>query len=255
MTTGIRRAGDFCWINMITPDPAAAQAFFASLLDWTYAEMPGMGHVVRLDGQDVGGMFDQQHPRTPPGTRAHIGVMVKVADVDVTCDRVKALGGTAKPAFDIGDRGRMAVCFDPTGGAFDLWQPGVGKGFTVDSSLHGAPCWFETLTTDASRARPFYEALFGWTSETLRMPGVEYTSFLLGADPVAGMMTITPEMGAMRSHWGVYFKSRDVDASAREAERLGATLCVPPRDIPGVGRLCGVISPQGVTFYLITYDA
>jgi hypothetical protein len=28
---------------------------------------------------------------------------------------------------------------------------------------------------------------------------------------------------------------------------------VPPRDIPDVGRFCGLASPQGVTFYAITY--
>ena len=36
MATGIRRTGDFCWINMLTPNPAKAREFFAKLLDWTY---------------------------------------------------------------------------------------------------------------------------------------------------------------------------------------------------------------------------
>jgi hypothetical protein len=30
---------------------------------------------------------------------------------------------------------------------------------------------------------------------------------------------------------------------------------VPPRDIPGVGRFCGIVSPQGVVFYAIKYQA
>jgi len=46
---------------------------------------------------------------------------------------------------------------------------------------------------------------------------------------------------------------KDVGASAREAVELGANLCVPVRDIQGVGRFCGVTSPQGVTFYLVQY--
>ena len=32
MTTGVRRTGDFCWINMLTPNPAKAREFFAKLL-------------------------------------------------------------------------------------------------------------------------------------------------------------------------------------------------------------------------------
>jgi hypothetical protein len=77
----------------------------------------------------------------------------------------------------------------------------------------------------------------------------------LGADPVAGMMQITPEMAAarMRPHWGVYFTVTDADTAAREAGKLGATICVPPRDIPGTGRFAGIISPQGVMFYVIKH--
>jgi len=48
MTTGMRNVGDFCWINMLTPRPAEARAFFGTLLGWSYGEMPGMGHVVRV---------------------------------------------------------------------------------------------------------------------------------------------------------------------------------------------------------------
>ena len=44
MATGIRRTGEFCWINMLTPRPAQAMEFFARVLGWTYFEMPGIGH-------------------------------------------------------------------------------------------------------------------------------------------------------------------------------------------------------------------
>ena len=43
------------------------------------------------------------------------------------------------------------------------------------------------------------------------------------------------------------------EQTAREAVKLGAKLCVPVRDMPGVGRFCGITSPQGVTFYTIKY--
>ena len=62
-----------------------------------------------------------------------------------------------------------------------------------------------------------------------------------------------PQMGEMRPHWGTYFTVTDVDETAREAGRLGAAICVPPHDIPGVGRIGGITSPQGVTFYVIKY--
>lgn len=55
----------------------------------------------------------------------------------------------------------MAVCFDPNGAEFDVWQP--GRSTDADTSHHGVPNWFETITTDVDRAATFYAELFGWT--------------------------------------------------------------------------------------------
>ncbi len=253
MTTGTRSAGDFCWINMLTPRPAEAREFFGALLGWTYGEIPGMGHAVQVGGRRVGGLFDLEGPNTPPGTPPLIGVMVMVESADATVARVTSLGGRAKPAFDIMEQGRMAVCFDPNGAEFDVWESKRSRGTDADTSHHGAPSWFETITTDVDRAATFYAKLFDWRPEVRPIPGMTYTSFKLGEAFVAGMMPITPAMGAMRPHWGTYFTVTNVDESARQAEALGAKICVPLQDVRGVGRFCGIASPQGVPFYIITY--
>ena len=85
-----------------------------------------------------------------------------------------------------------------------------------------------------------------------RNSGFEYTTFKLGTPPVAGVMQITPAMDALRPHWGTYYTVNDAEA-AQQAVSRGASLCVPVRDIPGVGRFCGIASPQGVMFYVISY--
>lgn len=256
MTAGTRQAGEFCWINMLSPQPALACEFFGKLLGWTFFEMPGMGFGVKVGGRDIGGLFDTVSPRTPNGTRPYIGVMVKVASADAAAAKVRSLGGRAEEPFDIGPVGRMAVCHDPNGAEFDLWQPGTMHGTDVDSTLPGAPTWFETLTTDVGLAKKFYEALFGWSGETMSVPAYQYTTFKRGTDFIAGMMPLSPEMidAKMTPHWATYFTVSDPDATVREAEKLGAVICVPPRDIPGVGRFAGIISPQGVTFYVIKYN-
>src|SRR5258708_26859303 len=123
MTTRTRKPGEFCWINMLAPRPAEARDFFGKLLGWPYGEIPGMGHVIKVSGHDIGGLFDIESPQTPPGTPPFIGVMVKVESADATAAKVIALGGTAMSAFDIMDAGRMAVCHDPNGAQFDLWEP------------------------------------------------------------------------------------------------------------------------------------
>ena len=253
MPTGERRAGEFCWINVLTPDPAAAQEFFRAVLGWEYVAIPGMGHRVQVDGHDVGGMWDLASPNTPPGTPPGIGVMVRVDDADAMSARATELGGKGKPGFDIPPQGRMAEIVDPNGAMIDIWQGHASPGMTADPMRHGVPSWFETLTTDTGRAREFYESLFGWTAAADSVPGFNYTTFHLGDTPVGGMMQITPEMGSFPPHWGVYCTVEDVDASAAKITELGGTITLPLMDVPGVGRMVGFSSPQGVMLYAITY--
>ncbi len=251
MATGIREAGDFCWINIVTPEPAGAMDFFARVLGWTFCEMPPYGHGIQVDGKDIGGLFDIQGPNCPPDMSPVMGVMVKVEDADATVGKIASLGGEARPAFDVADHGRMAVCRDPNGGEFDIWQPKKMQGTDADSSHLGAPSWSETLTTDVARATDFYCGLFGWSADVRRMPGMDYTVFRNGGTDIAGLMAIPhPDVPP---HWGTYFTVNDADEAARVAQENGATIFIPPMDIPEIGRFCGLISPQGVRFYAIKY--
>lgn len=249
----LRKPGEFCWINILTPQPDAAREFFGKLLGWNFFEMPGVGHGVNVGSSNIGGLFDNNGPNMPPGLPPCIGVMVKVESVEATAKKVESLGGKAKPPMDIFDQGRMVECYDPNGANIDMWEPKKGPGTDVDATLHGAPSWFETITSDVERAKKFYTSLFGWTAESMPMPDFEYTSFKLDGAPVAGMMPIMPHMGNIPSHWGVYFTVKNADETAKLAAELGGSLCIPPMDIPNIGRFCGLTSPQGVMFYAITY--
>lgn len=253
MTLRPRDPGEFCWINIITSDPADARTFFSSLLGWTYKPIPGMGHLIQVGGRDVGGIFDLAGPQTPPGTMPGIGVMVRVLGADATAARATSLGGRAGAAFDIGPNGRMAECYDTAGANFDLWQPRQGGGTDVDASLVGAPSWFELLTPEMATARPFYESLFGWTAESMPGQSMPYTRFKLGDRSVAGMMELTDEMQGVPPCWVTYFTVSDAEATAREAVRLGGTVYLAAQDAPGVGRFCGIRSPQGVHFLVMQY--
>lgn len=254
MAPGTRQVHDFCWINILSPEPAAAKNFFAKVLGWTFGEIPGMGYAIKLDGRDVGGLFDAKNPDGSPHPPV-IGVMVKVTSADATSARATQLGGKGQPAFDVGPQGRMAVLHDPTGANIDVWEGKASQGADADIMLPGAPSWFELLTDAPDKAFPFYEKLFGWKCEKMPMTDIEYSTFSLGGpQPIAGMMTMTPEMKAMmKPEWGVYFTVTDPDATVKVVESLGGSAFLPPNDIEGVGRFAGVVSPHGVRFYVIRY--
>lgn len=241
---------------MLTPQPDAAVEFFGKLLGWTFADMNGMGYVVMVDGHNIGGLFDLKGPNTPPSARAHIGVMLKVDNADNCTARVVSLGGSSKPPFDVMEQGRMAVCHDPSGAEFDIWQPMKMAGTDVDGMIHGAAGWFECVTTNVESSTKFYCALFGWTSETQMMGPMEYTTFSLAGTPVAGMVSasdFSPDEGEVRSHWGTYFTVDDADVAAATALSLGGTVNIPVTEVPGMGKFCGINSPQGVPFYVMQY--
>ncbi len=241
MGSGTRRAGDFCWVNILTPRPREARDFFGRVLGWTDFEMPGIGHGIRAGGRDVGGLFDLEGPGTPPGLSPTLGVMVKVEGVDALGRRVEALGGRAKAPFDVGGQGRMAVCFDPDGAEFDLWEPGKMAGTEVDPAEPGAPAWFEVGTTDPARSSAFYTSLFGWTIEG-------GTTFLHAGVPVAGL---APVAAGTSPRWATHFTVRSVDEAASLAIGLGGEALGTPREIPGIGRCQGLRSPQGVEFHVL----
>ena len=89
----------------MTPRPAEAMEFFAQVLGWTFYEMPPYGHGIQVGGRDIGGLFDIKGPSCPPDMSPVIGVMVKVENSDETVEKIRSLGGKAKPAFDVADQG------------------------------------------------------------------------------------------------------------------------------------------------------
>jgi len=123
-----------------------------------------------------------------------------------------------------------------------------------NNKLHGAFSWCELLTTDVAQAKNFYSKLFGWTLEPASIPGTDYTLVKYGGEQMGGMMNIPPAAKGMPPCWGVYVTVDDVDATAKLAVEMGGKVCMPPQDIPQVGRFCVLQDPQGAMINVITYN-
>lgn len=117
----------------------------------------------------------------------------------------------------------------------------------------GMISWSELMTSDLEGAKRFYAQLFGWELERAPMEEMEYALIKSNGRQIGGMMALTPETQGTPPNWGIYVTVDDVDATARKAEELGAKICVPPRDIPQVGRFCVLQDPQGAFISAITY--
>lgn len=126
---------------------------------------------------------------------------------------------------------------------------------------NGAFCWNELSTTDSDAAVKFYTELLGWevkksdaseACEGSGAPPAAYHEIVVGGEHVGGIYKAGPESGGAPSRWMSYVAVEDVDDRARKAAELGGTVCVPPTDIPHVGRFCVINDPTGATLSLIT---
>lgn len=122
-------------------------------------------------------------------------------------------------------------------------------------STPGAFSWSELLTTDPAAAKAFYSKLFGWGTKDMQMSSGAYTTCQVGEESVGGIMQIPAEAAGMPPMWGVYVTVADVDATIREAEKLGGAVLVQPMDVEGVGRMAVLRDPQGASFSVIKYAA
>ncbi|MGI8731776.1 MAG: VOC family protein [Pyrinomonadaceae bacterium] len=252
------KPGTFCWVKLATTDGEAAKKFYTQLFGWDFADNP-MGPdmvytMLKLNGKDVGALYKMTQEMTANGIPPNWLSYVSVASADESAAKAKSLGATLlKEPFDVFTAGRMAVVQDPTGAVFALWQAGAHKGAGISNDTNSL-CWNELATKDTAKAGEFYSELFGWDRNAQQMEEMTYTSFMNGDRPAGGMYEPTPEMGEIPPHWAVYFAVTDADAMAARATELGATVCVPPMDIPGVGRMAAIKDPQGAAFAVIKLE-
>lgn len=120
------QAGEFCWNELMTPDPKKAQAFYSALLGWTTQEhdMGDMTYTIFMSGEKgLGGMMQipKEHAdHIPPHWMSYICVV----DVEKTLEKAVGLGASVKvPVTDVPGMGRFIIMQDPTGAHIAFWQP------------------------------------------------------------------------------------------------------------------------------------
>ena len=255
--------GVTCWIDTEQPDPEAASRFYGELFGWRFADAAPPGApaylIAQLDGEDAAAIS------AGSGT-AVWNNYVAVADADETATAIADAGGAVlSPPADAGPAGRAAICADPQGAVFRLWQAGRRLGAQAVNSP-GAWNFSDVRTTDPAAARDFYSGVFGWRfldlGETVEsmvaVPG--YGDHLAAtADPqIRERQAGAPEgfadvIGAMErtegdepAHWRVKFSVADRAASIATAETLGATVLATDDQVWAL--LADIRDPQGAEF-------
>jgi predicted enzyme related to lactoylglutathione lyase len=257
--TGTR--GRFVWHELVTTDPEAAQEFYKGVVGWTTSDMEGgdIDYSFWWAGDNMVGGVMELPPEaaamhSPPSWLAY----TEVPDCDASVAQAEKLGAKVlMPAKTVPQAGRFAVLQDPQGAVFAV----------ITSEMPPAPendpapkefSWHELTTTDQPAAISFYEQLFGWEKKSEFDMGDMGPYYMFGRDrfTYGGMMrkqgnAPAPGTGAAvpSSYWLHYVRVEDsADAAAERATKAGATIMVPPMEVPGGDRIAVFSDPQGAAF-------
>ena len=249
--------GEFCWVDVALPSTEAGAEFYSELMgwDWASSDDPNAGGygLFTHKGKPVAGLGPLMNEQQPPAWSSY----VSVADAEQTSGRIKNAGGTVlMDTFDVLEAGRMAVCHDPQGAFFCIWQAKEMHGAQLVNEV-GTWTWNQLATRDLEGAKKFYGDVFGWTLEAAaeappdspyfmwQVDGQKWEEGLAGAMDMAGAF---PD--EIPPHWMVYLSVEDVDGAVKTTTEGGGQLTVPVTEIP-VGKLAAIIDPQGASVGLI----
>jgi predicted enzyme related to lactoylglutathione lyase len=244
-----RAAGEPVWLELVTSDLEAATSFYRQVLGWDYVDTGadfGRYHLALARGHNAAGITPMQPDMQIPSAWA---IYFSSDDAAADAERVKALGGEV--IFDVmavGDLGTMALCADPTGAVFGLWQAGTHIGASIDGEP-GAMAWCEVSTSDSAAAREFYGKLFDLTPQ--RMEGdTEYYIMHRGEQMVCGILQIDSNWAGIPPHWMCYFAVDNTDAAIERAIAAGGKLAVPAFDI-AYGRMAVLTDPGNANVSIV----
>lgn len=249
--------GMFIWYELMTPDPAAAKAFYDSVVGWNIAidsVAPGIEYrmIGRGDGGNAGGVLTLTEEMQAGGGKPMWFGYLHTPDVDETVAAITDDGGGVMMApWNQPGVGRLAMVTGPEGAPIYLMDPippegqpdAVSDVFSVDQSQHVR--WNELWSSDPDASVAFYRRHFGWGQDGDMDMGEmgKYRFFQVGEVGVGAVMPTTPDMP--QSMWNYYFGVDDIDRAAAAVTAGGGQIVNGPMQIPGGEYALNAIDPQG----------
>jgi predicted enzyme related to lactoylglutathione lyase len=246
--------GKVDFVELVTPDLAAAKAFYGRLFGWTYRDVDGGGVAyaeVSLNGEPIGGMI--QRPMSPgPRQQSAWLSFFAVRDADAAASIVRMNGGRIlSPPHAVPNRGREAVMTDPQGAVFAVLASSTGDPPDLLAD-DGGWIWSTLQTSDPDTDAAFYQDVFGY--EVFEAdPKAEH--LILASDGLA-RASANPLPGNrpdIHPHWLNYIRVQDAKAVAAQVVQLGGRIWVQSHLDRHGGNIAVVADPMGAPFGLLEW--
>ncbi len=247
--------GRFCWYDLMTLDPGAAEGFYKEVAGWGTdiwqgGEMPYT--MFTNGGKPLGGVMQLPEEAKAQGAPPHWLAYVSVPDVRETTAKAKALGAHVHvEPQEIPNAGSFAVLADPQGAVFAVFTPKEEMPGQAEPPGKGEFSWHELATTDHVAAFDFYADLFGWQkTDAMDMGDMGiYQMYGAGNSTLGGMFNKPAEMPAS-PHWLYYIRVDNVNAAVEKVKALGGQVLNGPMEVPGGDTIAQCMDPQGAAFAL-----
>lgn len=115
--------GRVAWFDITTSNLAQSKEFYGRLFEWSFAPVEGTDQAVEiLAGGEAIGTLRVAEGKISPFNGV---VYVQVKDIQASCEKAKALGGTVVPGFPFNlpeGRGAIGLVLDPAGHPLGMYS-------------------------------------------------------------------------------------------------------------------------------------
>jgi predicted enzyme related to lactoylglutathione lyase len=248
--------GKVIFVELVTPDIAAAKQFYAELFGWNFRDIDaGKAQYAEafLDGHSVAGLLQKAMPAGEQRRPAWLGFLA-VRDVDSAKATAEQHG--AKVLFaphNFPNRGREAVFADPQGAVFAVLASSSGDP-PDELAAPGEWIWSSLITSDPDTDAAFYQTLFDYeVFDSSDDDGAQHLMLATENYARASANSLPANKPGVHPHWLNFVRVDDASAAAAKAVTLGGRILVEPRVDRHGGRLAVVADPQGAPFGLLEW--
>ncbi len=228
-------ASPFFWLDLLTPDPDAAAAFYADVCGWSVRRSGGL---LGLSAGDTPVAAVQRlHDEAAPHWIGHLAV----PDVATACRRMTFVQGSVllEPE-ELEGLGVQALVADPVGAVLQLFQPATDTRVQRPSGAPGTLAWSTLFAPRPDLGGRVYRTVLGWKGRAGPPPGLDDDD-----GPVADLIDAGKEP-PVPPQWFHHIAVPDLAEALARADDADCEVLRPPGP-----RGALLIDPWGAGFGLI----